>query len=407
MPCTAGIWLATVVGSVGLALTAGGEEASAAQAQRPPAGSPDPRQMVLRSSDLGGAQVTAQGYYRDTDFPSVISYAREFEDGRVGGTALLYVDSEAEIGRSVQGTASFLRVLKLALGSREGRKLIEDSFAEEFPAGGPVSNLKVGRPVALGVGAGSFDLLVRFRVLGLRVDAHLAAFRVDRVLGLLGVVGEPGTRVSRVVVARLARIMAVRMGVELRPRSTGAPVVSGIPEVGQTLTATRGTWRGDPTSFAFQWQRCDALGLSCVPIPGATEERYLVAEADIGSRIRVAVTARNSVGQGASVSAPSAVVPAVTPPTNVSPPTISGTPQSGQTLTVQGAGTWTGSPSAFAFRWMRCDAAGGACADVPGATGGTYVLGAADVGSTMRVAVTARNAAGEATAVSAPTAVVT
>jgi hypothetical protein len=56
---------------------------------------------------------------------------------------------------------------------------------------------------------------------------------------------------------------------------------------------------------------------------------------------------------------------------------------------------------------MRCDAAGGACADVPGATGGTYVLGAADVGSTMRVAVTARNAAGEATAVSAPTAVVT
>ena len=67
--------------------------------------------MVLRSSDLGGARVTAQGYYRDTDL-SVISYAREFEDGRAGGTALLYVDSEAEVGRSVQGTASFLRVLK-------------------------------------------------------------------------------------------------------------------------------------------------------------------------------------------------------------------------------------------------------------------------------------------------------
>jgi hypothetical protein len=57
--------------------------------------------MVLRSSDLGGARVTAQGYYRDTDFPSVISYAREFEDGRVADRAL-YVDSEAEIGRSVQ-----------------------------------------------------------------------------------------------------------------------------------------------------------------------------------------------------------------------------------------------------------------------------------------------------------------
>ena len=389
MTRSAGVLLAMTASSLGLALTAVGQDASAASTQRPPAGSPDPRQMVLQSSDLGGARVTAQGYYRDTDFPSVISYAREFEDGRVGRTAVLYVDSEAEIGRSVRGTASFLRVLKLALGSREGRRLIEESFAEEFPAGGAVSNLKVGRPVALGVGAGSFDLLVRFRVLGLPVDAHLAAFRVDRVLGLLGVVGEPGTRVSRAVVARLARIMAVRMGVELGPRSTGAPVVSGTPEVAQTLTATRGTWRGAPTSFAFQWQRCDALGLSCVPIPGATGERYLVADADVGSRIRVAVTARNSVGQGSSVSAPSAVVPAVAPPTNVSPPTISGTLQSGQTLTVQGAGTWTGSPSSFAFRWLRCDAAGGACIDVPGATGGTYVLGAADVGSTMRVAVTA------------------
>ena len=329
MPCTTGIWLATVVGSVGLAVTAGGQEASAAQAQRPSRGEPDPRQMVLRSSDLGGARVTAQGYYRDTDFPSVISYAREFEDGRAAWTALLYVDSEAEIGRSVQERRAPARAqarARLPRGSQADRGVVRRRSSLRV---GPSRTRRSGVLSRWGR-SGSFDLLVRFRVLGLRVDAHLAAFRVDRVLGLLGVVGEPGTRVSRAVVARLARIMAGRMGVELRPRSTGAPVVSGTPEVGQTLTATRGTWRGAPTSFAFQWQRCDALGLSCVPIPGATGERYLVAEAEIGSRIRVAVTARNSVGQGASVSAPSAVVPAVVPPTNVSPLTISGTTQSGR-----------------------------------------------------------------------------
>jgi hypothetical protein len=44
---------------------------------------------------------------------------------------------------------------------------------------------------------------------------------------------------------------------------------------------------------------------------------------------------------------------------------------------------------------------------VTGATSGTYVLGTADIGSTIRVAVTATNAVGAATAVSAPTPVVT
>ena len=29
---------------------------------------------------------------------------------------------------------------------------------------------------------------------------------------------------------------------------------------GQTLTATRGTWTGNPTSFRFSWSRCDTSG---------------------------------------------------------------------------------------------------------------------------------------------------
>ncbi|HXG76564.1 MAG TPA: PQQ-dependent sugar dehydrogenase, partial [Gaiellaceae bacterium] len=94
-------------------------------------------------------------------------------------------------------------------------------------------------------------------------------------------------------------------------------------------------------------------------------------------------------------------------PVNSSPPTISGTPEEGQTLTAA-AGTWSGTaPIAYAYQWRRCDSSGAGCADIQGANAQSYVLGAADVGSRLRVRVTASNTVGSASADSAPTAVVT
>ena len=70
-------------------------------------------------------------------------------------------------------------------------------------------------------------------------------------------------------------------------------------------------------------------------------------------------------------------------------------------------GTWTGSaPMTATYQWQRCDTAGANCADIAGATDDTYTLEDADAGHTMRVSVTATNAAGTDTARSAPTAVV-
>jgi len=385
-------------------LTAVSPAAPAAVSIRPPAGSPDPKQMVLTTSDLGsGARVTGQRYYKDAD-PSVISYMREFESGRVGSTQLPYVDSEAEIGTSAQSTASYLNTTRRLLGSKQGRKLLKEVLSEAFPTGGLVSNLQVGRPRNLGLGSGSFDLLITVKLLGLRTELHIAAFRVDRVLGALGAVGAPGKRVPLSVMTRLAKIMAGRMGAELVPKNTARPVISGTPQVGQTLTATPGTWSGS-ASFAYQWQRCDSAGANCADILGATGQSYAVADADGGATIRVVVTAQNAYGSATAASAPTAVVPVGTP-ANTSPPTISGSPQVGQTLTA-GTGSWTGNPTSFSFQWQRCDAGGASCVVISGATAGTYVLGSADLGSTVRVAVTARNSVGEATAVSAPTSVVT
>ena len=106
---------------------------------------------------------------------------------------------------------------------------------------------------------------------------------------------------------------------------------------------------------------------------------------------------------GAAASDPSDA-PGESPPANVSPPTISGTPLVGETLTGT-RGEWTGPSETYAYQWERCDLTG-TCTAIDGEAGTTYVLAAGDLGATMRFAVVATNKNGSTTVVSDPTAVV-
>jgi thermitase len=105
-------------------------------------------------------------------------------------------------------------------------------------------------------------------------------------------------------------------------------------------------------------------------------------------------------------SSPPPPPPPPAPPALVTAPSISGAAQTGQTLTT-GTGSWSGSPTSYAYKWQRCDGAGANCTDVPGAATSTYSPASSDVGYSMRAVVTATNSGGSASASSAPTAVVT
>src|SRR5436190_10101405 len=93
-------------------------------------------------------------------------------------------------------------------------------------------------------------------------------------------------------------------------------------------------------------------------------------------------------------------------PVNTSPPTVSGTPQEGHTLTGD-RGTWTNAPTDFNYFWLRCDKTGGSCSTIIGAHALTYVLTSVDVGNTLRFRVQASNGDGTTNSVSVPTAVIT
>src|SRR5207248_256507 len=129
-------------------------------------------------------------------------------------------------------------------------------------------------------------------------------------------------------------------------------------------------------------------------IGGGTSSTYVLQAADVGSTVRVTVTGTNVAGSSSATSSQTGVVstpPA--PPANTALPTISGTAQQGQTLT-SSTGTWTGNPTSYAYQWRRCDSGGASCVDIAGSTASTYVVAQADVGGTLRVVVTATNAAG-------------
>lgn len=126
---------------------------------------------------------------------------------------------------------------------------------------------------------------------------------------------------------RLSTTATIRAATRPCPPVDGPPVVAhaptltGIAVVGETLTTSDGTWGGAaPFTYAYEWLRCDTTGSTCAAIPGEVSSTYLIAAADDGSRLRVRVTATNSIGSADAYTAASGIVSVAPPPPPPPPP---------------------------------------------------------------------------------------
>ena len=389
--------LATILAAGVLSVSAGASDSAGR-----PAGSPDLAAMSLALEDFPtGARIARQRYYRDPDF--VASYEREFSLGgtRVGRSSLFVVFTELNVETAaVRAKATFAGVAR-ALKTKRFRMEFGELIARE--AGVSAKSVVIGQPRTPRIGDGTLTLSLRLKQQRSWLQMVLAFVRVDRVLGSVLVLGVPGTKVHDADADRLARAAVDRMRSGLVVAVTAPPVVSGVLNPDQTLSATQGTWTGDQVTFSYQWERCTDVETGCAPIAGATSSTYALTTGDLASTMRVTVTGRNRLGTAAATSANTGFV-AGPPgaPVATAAPVLEGIVSPGTTLAAT-TGEWTGNPLSFTYQWRRCSPTTRACVDVT-ATEPTYTLTAADSGSLLRVLVVATNASGSGGVLSAPSA---
>ena len=180
------------------------------------------------------------------------------------------------------------------------------------------------------------------------------------------------------------------------PVNVSAPVITGTPRQGVVLSVSSGAWNPVGSSYAYVWQRSFDGGASWTAIAGATGSTYTAGASDLGSRLRVTVTATNPYGVASATSADVGTV-ASGAPVNTNPPVINGTPRRGQVLTVNSA--WSPGGTTYAYQWQR-SADGTTWTTIGSAS--SYTLSTAERETRVRVTVTATNAYGQASATSAP-----
>jgi virginiamycin B lyase len=87
------------------------------------------------------------------------------------------------------------------------------------------------------------------------------------------------------------------------PENTVLPVASPTtPDQAVPESTTTGTWTNAPTSYTYQWERCNAIGGECKEISGATNSTYTPVAADVEHTLVVKVTAKNSGGANSAYS---------------------------------------------------------------------------------------------------------
>lgn len=302
----------------------------------------------------------------------------------LGATANTYTLGDADVGTNISVTVSYT----------DGHGTAEALTSASV---GPVANINdapSGAPIVTGTSTehqtltadtttiGDVDGLGAFNYQWLRDGVDVSGETADTYLLTAADIGKTITVRVNYVDGYGATETLTSVGVgpvaNFNDAPTGAPVVTGIATEDQTLSVdTTGIGDADGLGTLFyQWLRNGSV------IAGATGSSYVLGDADVGANISVQVDYTD--GQGAAETLTSASVGPVAnvndAPTGL--PTITGTTTENQTLTADitaiadadGLGT-------FSYQWLRNGSI------VVGETNSTYVLGNADVGTTISVQV--------------------
>lgn len=166
------------------------------------------------------------------------------------------------------------------------------------------------------------------------------------------------------------------------PTLTGTVSISGIAEVGQTLTANTSSLGGSGT-ISYLWKREIIFNI------GTDSNTYIVQSTDVGSIITVTVTRSNCIG---SVTSPAIVlIPSIstlTGSTLTGTVSITGIAGIGQTLTANTSSL--GGSGTISYLWKR------GIYNI-GTDSNTYTVQTADIGSTITVTVTRSGCIGSIT----------
>ena len=170
--------------------------------------------------------------------------------------------------------------------------------------------------------------------------------------------------------------------------ASGAPVITGTVQVGETLTAnTSGITDEDGltnVSYGYQWLADDTN------IDGATDSSYTLADAEENKTIKVKVTFTDDEGNHESLT--SGATGEVAAKANSEPtglPTISGTAEFGERLTADTSGIAdeNGMDNVeFSYQWIRVD--DDTETEIKYAAASTYTPGVKDIHKKVKVEVT-------------------
>jgi hypothetical protein len=287
--------------------------ASATSSATSSAGDPNLTAIALAVTDFApGAKVTKQRFTAPSK-PATSTYTRVFRPGtKIGTKQFLLFESEVSLYADADAAAATVTEGFTELRSAKVRNAFAQQLGKTFAKSSRQKLKRATASQATTFGAGQSSLHIAVTIAlknGVTVSFHFIEVQTDRTAALMLFMPMPGITLGRAELAQLGQAQDKHFRDAFTVTNAAAPAIAGTATQTQVLTVSNGDWAGSPSSYAYQWSRCDAAGATCVDIAGATTSTYTVAPEDVGSTLRASVTAQNSL---TSLPATSAVTTVVT-----------------------------------------------------------------------------------------------